>query len=138
MNKEDSREGRVIFGSTEHFNRVLYGSHANDALEERFFTFAGDTPIFMGASSDYKKDTWCYQAKNGVLMSGLALTPGYAEMSSHDLFSGWFHDSSDILSRWHHGYMSYELTRFSALFSECPRKNRSLSTESTRRFSCPL
>ena len=118
MNKIDSRDVRAVFGSFERFNRVLYGGHANDTQEERFFTFAGDTPIFMGASSDYKKDTWCYQAKNGVLMSGLALTPGYAEMGSHDQFSGWFHDSSDIVSEWHHGYMSYELTRFSPYFPD--------------------
>ncbi|OQA88644.1 MAG: hypothetical protein BWY31_00242 [Lentisphaerae bacterium ADurb.Bin242] len=113
-----SESGASIFGSYERFNRVLYGGHGNDGKQERFFTFAGDTPIFMGASSDYTKDTWCYQAKNGVLMSGLALTPGHAEMGSHDLFSGWFHECSDILAVWRHGYMSYEFTRFSPWFPD--------------------
>ena len=106
----------TVFGSYEKFNRVLYGGHAHDDEQGRFFTFAGDTPVFMGAASDYTKDTWCYQAKNGVLMSGLAMTPGYALGSARDSFSCWFHDSSDIVSNWNHGWMSYELTRFSSFF----------------------
>ena len=104
------------FGSYEKFNRVLYGGHAKDDGQCRFFTFAGDTPIFMGASSDYTRDTWCYQAKNGVLMSGLAMTPGHVEGGVRDSFSSWFHESSDVRSAWHHGYMTYELTRFSSYF----------------------
>ena len=108
---------RTVFGSFERFNRVLYGGHARDDGEGRFFTFAGDTPIFMGASSDYSRNTWCSQAKNGVLMSGLALTPGYAlEADGRDEFSSWFHDSSDIAAEWRHGYLAYELTRFSPRF----------------------
>ncbi|MBO4631600.1 MAG: hypothetical protein J5858_06730, partial [Lentisphaeria bacterium] len=106
----------IVFGSYERFNRVLYGGHAHDDDQGRFFTFAGDTPIFMGASSDYTKDTWCYQAKNGVLISGLAMTPGYALGTTHDSFSSWFHNSSDIAAKWNHGFMSYELTRFSSCF----------------------
>ena len=106
----------TAFGSYEKFNRVLYGGHAKDDGQCRFFTFAGDTPVFMGASSDYTRDTWCYQAKNGVLMSGLAMTPGHVEGGARDSFSSWFHDSSDVRSVWHHGYLSYELTRFSSYF----------------------
>ena len=106
----------MVFGSYERFNRVLYGGHEHDDDQGRFFTFAGDTPVFMGASSDYTRDTWCYQAKNGVLMSGLATTPGYALGETHDSFSSWFHDSSDIAAKWDHGYMTYELTRFSSYF----------------------
>ena len=86
----------TVFGSFERFNRVLYGGHEHDDDQGRFFTFAGDTPVFMGASSDYTRDTWCYQAKNGVLMSGLATTPGYALGETHDSFSSWFHDSSMV------------------------------------------
>ena len=112
-----SKDNTSIFGSYEIFNRVLYGGHENDVKQERFFTFAGNTPIFMGASSDYTKDTWCYQAKNGILMSGLAMTPGHME-GPNDSFSSWFHNSSDIIARWHHGYMSYELTRFSSYFPD--------------------
>ncbi len=106
------------FGSFERFNRVLYGGHSKDDSQNRFFTFAGDTPIFMGASSDYTKDTWCYQAKNGVLISGLAMTPGHVEGNSRDIFSLWFHNSPDILAKWHHGYMSYELSGISAYFPD--------------------
>lgn len=105
-------------GSLEKFNRVLYGGHAQDAGAGRFFTFAGDVPLFMGASSDYQKDTWCYQAKNGVLQSGLALTPCHVEGNSRDLFSKWFHDVNDITVRWQHGYLDYEMTQFSAYFPD--------------------
>lgn len=105
-------------GSRECFNRVLYGGHDRDADTERFFTFAGDTPLFMGAASDYRKDTWCYQAKNGVLMSGLALTPGHVENENRDIFSQWFHEAGDTIVRWHHGWMEYELTQFSAYFPD--------------------
>ncbi len=102
-----------VFGSLECYNRVLYGGHSKDYDEGRFFTFAGDAPIFMGASSDYTKDTWCYQAKNGTLMSGVAMTPGHVEDGAYDLFSKWFHDCEDIVAEWHHGYMSYKMTQFS-------------------------
>ena len=109
---------RTAFGSYERFNRVLYGGHAQDRGANRFFTFAGDTPIFMGASSDYTGDTWCSQAKNGVLMSGLAMTPGHVEGTSRDSFSCWFHECSDTAAEWRHGCMSYELTRFSSYFPD--------------------
>ena len=104
------------FNSYEKFNRVLYGGHANDADQGKFFTLAGDTPIFMGVASDYTKDTWCYQAKNGVLMNGLALTPGHNEGGSRDIFSKWFHEATDVVSRWEHGFMSYEFTGISTYF----------------------
>ncbi len=112
------KDSMIRFGSFEQFNRVLYGGHAKDNTPERFFTFAGNAPIFMGAASDYTKDTWCYQAKQGILMSGLALTEGYALMGSSDKYSSWFHDSSDVIAAWHHGYMSYDLTRFSSYFPD--------------------
>ena len=102
----------VRYNTYEKFNRVLYGGHDHDDQEGRFFTFAGDTPIFMGCASDYTKDTWCYQAKNGVLMSGMAMTPGY------DGFAGFFHNCCDITAKWHHGYMSYEMTGFTAFFPD--------------------
>ena len=50
------------FGSFEKFNRVLYGGHANDARQDRSFTFAGDTPIFLGAASDFSKNTGLREA----------------------------------------------------------------------------
>ena len=113
-------------GSREKFNRILYGGHDRDSETGRFFTFAGDTPVFMGASSDYRKDTWCYQAKNGVLLSGLALTPGHVENEVRDIFSQWFHEAGDITVRWHHGWLDYELTQFSSYFPDVRVKIRIL------------
>lgn len=107
----------ITFNSYEKFNRVLYGGHDNDISEGKFFTFAGDTPLFMGVASDYVKDTWCYQAKNGLLMSGLAMTPGHVEGGSRDLFSKWFHESADMRSSWHHGYLTYEFSALSGWVS---------------------
>ncbi|MDD5727908.1 MAG: hypothetical protein PHV59_05005, partial [Victivallales bacterium] len=111
-------DGMRIFGSREYFNRVLYGGHGNDAGKNRFFTFAGDTPLFTGASTDYSRHTWCYQAKNGLLLSGLALTPGVTLPGIGDGYSGWFHQSSDVITTWKHGYMEYRLTRFSPYFPD--------------------
>ncbi len=110
------------FGSNERFNRVLYGGHGKDVEPGRFFTFAGDVPLFMGAMSDYRKNSWCYQAKLGILQSGLALTPGVTQLSndlgSHDNFSRFFHDATDIVSTWKHGAMHYDFTRNSPWFPE--------------------
>ena len=107
-----SDTGCSIFGSYETFNKVLYGGHNGDAAPDRFFSFAGDTPIFMGATSDYMRDTWCYQAKNGVLISGLCLTPGF----DGDTYGKFFHHSNDIETKWHHGYLTYHLTHMSSYF----------------------
>lgn len=113
--KSDYRE---IYGSNEHFNRVLYGGHENDDTQDRFFTFAGDVPLFLGALSDYTKDTWCYQAKQGTLMSGVSLTPGFAESPVKDSTSGWFHKAMDIHTKWNHGYMSYDLNNINNHFPD--------------------
>ena len=104
--------GCSVFGSYETFNKVLYGGHNGDNSPDRFFTFAGDTPIFMGATSDFMRDTWCYQAKNGVLISGLCLTPAF----DGDVYGKFFHHSNDIETRWHHGYLTYHLTHMSTYF----------------------
>lgn len=111
------------FGSFEKFNRVLYGGHTHDDKQDKYFTFAGDTPVFMGAASDFSKNTWCYQAKNGTFISGLAVTEIDPSKISQDFFSGggaqnsgFFHNSSDCTARWHHGFMSYDLSRFSPMF----------------------
>ena len=111
-----SETGCSIFGSYETFNRVLYGGHTGDASPDRFFTFAGDTPVFMGATSDFMRDTWCYQAKNGVLKSGLCLTPGFTQNPAQDIYGKYFHQSNDIEAQWHHGYMTYTLSHVSAYF----------------------
>ena len=94
--------GYEIIGSREFFNRTLYGAHTNDDLQERYFTFAGDLPLFMGAVTDWTKNNWGNYAKSGVLMSGLALAPGLKIPSFYsqdvDVSSHWFH-TPRILSR---------------------------------------
>ena len=114
--------GYEIIGSREIFNRTLYGSHQNDDLAERYFTFAGDTPIAMGALTDWSKHTACHYAKSGVLFSGLALTPGvkiphfYSE--NMDNSSRWFHQSGDVKAVFRNGWMEYVLRQFSPWFPE--------------------
>ena len=113
-------DGYEIVGSREVFNRTLYGSHANDDLPARYFTFAGDLPVFMGAVTDWSRHTACHYAKSGVLMSGLALTPGatvpafYAE--DIDLSSRWFHHADDVIAVFRNGWMEYELHHGSPWF----------------------
>ncbi|MBR2916320.1 MAG: hypothetical protein IKC07_01795, partial [Clostridia bacterium] len=117
-----TENGFSISGSPEVFNRTLYGSHANDDKPERFFTFAGDTPQFMGAVADWTKGLVTLQEKCGVLTSGLAITPGrrarfyYSE--DIDQTSRWFHNSEDVLSEFKNGWMEYELTQISSWFPD--------------------
>ena len=106
-------------GSQRKFNRVIYGGHERDQQDYgRFFTFAGDVPIFMGAVSDCLKNNWCYQAKRGVLQSGILLTPGVTFGGARDAYGRWFHEAQDVVSRWHHGYMEYELSHVASYFPE--------------------
>ncbi len=117
-----TENGFAISGSSEIFNRTLYGSHKNDHKPERFFTFAGDTPQFMGAISDWTKTSVSLYEKCGILNSGLAITPGrrsrfyYSE--DIDQTSRWFHNSEDILAEFKNGWMEYELSQISAWFPD--------------------
>ncbi len=112
--------GFHIQGSREKFNRVLYGSHKNDRKQEKFFTLAGDLPLFQAAVTDYEKDLFCYYAKNGLLQSGLALTPAhqvpYFYSAEADLASAWFHHSEDIEATFRDGAMHYRLSQVSPWF----------------------
>ena len=118
----DSNGDLLKFGSTTRFNRVLYGGHDKDKENYgKFFTFAGDAPIFMGAASDCLKNNWCYQAKCGVLKSGLAMTPGVT-FGTPDKYSRYFHEATDIFTTYHHGYMSYKVGHFSSYFPEAEAK----------------
>ena len=114
--------GFSISGSNEIFNRTLYGSHAHDDKTERFFTFAGDAPQFMGAVCNWQKDPITYQEKRGVLRSGLAITPGrraaFYYSNDIDQSSRWFHDSEDILAEFKNGWMEYELAQMSSWFPD--------------------
>jgi hypothetical protein len=114
--------GYEITGSGEVFNRTLYGSHEYDDLHERYFVFAGDRPLFMGAVTDWSKHTACFYAKRGVLMSGLALTPGvkmpHFYSADVDISSRWFHQAEDTRAVFRNGWMEYELQQFSPWFPD--------------------
>ena len=117
-----SDDGYSINGSTEIFNRTLYGSHKNDHKPERFFTFAGDAPQFMGAVTDWTKISYTLYAKCGVLNSGLAITPGQRSQFYYsediDQTSRWFHNSEDILAEFKNGWMEYTLSQISPWFPD--------------------
>lgn len=114
--------GYSISASPEIFNRTLYGSHKNDDKPERFFTFAGDAPQFMGAVTDWTKVLYGQYSKCGILNSGLALTPGqrsrFYYTSDIDLTSRWFHNSEDVVAEFKNGWMEYELTQISSWFPD--------------------
>jgi len=114
--------GYQITASREIFNRTLYGGHANDDLQERFFTLAGDTPLIMGTVTDWSKHTACHYAKCGVLMSGLALTPGvkvsHFYSADVDNSSQWFHDALDTVAVFRNGWMDYQIQQFSPWFPD--------------------
>ena len=104
--------GHEIVGSREYFNRSLYGGHEHDDLSERFITFAGDLPITMGVITDWTKQisgAVGLYAKSGVLMSGLAVTPGEKYASS----SRWFHKAEDVRAVFRNGWMEYETQQIS-------------------------
>ena len=117
-------EGFAINGSNEIFNRTLYGSHSNDNNDDRFFTFAGDAPLFMGAITDYtnRSSLVTYYEKCGVLASGLAITPGrrsrFYYTEEIDQTSRWFHNSEDIRAEYKNGWMEYDLSQISAWFPD--------------------
>jgi len=117
-----TENGFAISGSSEVFNRMLYGSHVNDDKPERFFTFAGDTPQFMGAVCDWTKRLEAYQEKCGILTSGLAITPGkrhrFYYSDDIDQTSRWFHNSEDVRAEFKNGWMEYELSQISSWFPD--------------------
>ncbi len=114
--------GYAISGGSELFNRTLYGSHKNDSSRAKFFTFAGDAPQFMGALTDWAKNSYSFYAKCGTLISGLALTPGqrvgFGYSPYFDVSSRWFHDSADICTEFRNGWMEYELSQMSPWFAD--------------------
>ena len=117
-----TENGYQIHGSSELFNRTLYGSHLHDEESARFFTFAGDAPQFMGASTDWQANLVSFYAKCGTLISGLALTPGqrvgFFYSDDMDISSRWFHNSEDITAEFQNGYMTYDLSQMSPWFPD--------------------
>lgn len=112
--------GFSIRASSEFFNRTLYGSHKNDDVDARYFTFAGDAPMFMGALTDWTKNDYSFHAKCGTLMSGVALTPGHYQPNPYsdelDQISRWFHNAEDIVAEYKNGWMEYELSQITPWF----------------------
>lgn len=117
-----TENGFAISGGAEFFNRTLYGSHKNDDKSDRFFTFAGDVPKFLGATTDWIKNNVTYYDKCGQLHSGLAITPGkrspFWYSRDIDTTSRWFHDSEDVVAEFKNGWMEYKLSQFSAWFPD--------------------
>ena len=117
-----TENGFAVNGSSEVFNRTLYGSHQSDDTASRFFTFAGDAPQFMGALTDWEKNLVSFYAKCGTLTSGLALTPdqrvGFFYSDDMDISSRWFHNSEDIRAEFKNGHMQYELSQMSPWFPD--------------------
>ncbi len=106
--------GFSISGSSELFNRLLYGSHMNDDKEAKFATFAGDVPQFMGAATDWTVYDWCLFGKRGTLFNGITMTPGQrvgGATEASEAGARWFHDSSDIVSEFKNGWMEYKLSQ---------------------------
>jgi len=105
--------------SQEYFNRLLYGSHANDDKEDKFATFAGDVPQFMGSATDWTVHDWCDFGKRGTLSSGLCLTPGQRIGGATEVSESgarWFHHSEDVVSEFKNGWMEYKLSHTSDYF----------------------
>lgn len=117
-----TENGFSICGSSEVFNRTLYGSHKNDTGSSRYCTFAGDAPQFMGAVTDWTENTYSFYAKCGTLTSGLALTSGqrvgFYYSDNIDQSSRWFHNSEDTVAEFKNGWMEYELTQMSPWFPD--------------------
>ena len=117
-----TENGFAISGGAEFFNRTLYGSHKNDDRSDRFFTFAGDVPKFLGATTDWIKNNVTYYDKCGQLHSGLAITPGkrspFWYSKDIDTTSRWFHDSEDVVAEFKNGWMEYTLSQCSAWFPD--------------------
>lgn len=117
-----TENGFAISGGAEFFNRTLYGSHKNDDRSDRFFTFAGDVPKFLGATTDWIKNNVTYYDKCGQLHSGLAITPGkrspFWYSRDIDTTSRWFHDSEDVVAEFKNGWMEYKLSQCSAWFPD--------------------
>jgi hypothetical protein len=121
-------EGYQIVGSNNIFNRGLYGGHENDSLTEKYITFAGDQPIFMGAVTDWRRTPACLQAKCGTFMAGIASTPGVSSpvfktpLERGERYSQWFHQNEGTVTTYRNGWMEYEISSFAQCFPRVTAK----------------
>ncbi len=134
-------DGYQIVGSRELFNRTLYGGHEQDELPERYFTFGGDSPVIMGAVTDWRSRPDCTHAKCGVLMTGVAMTPGlhipdyyYFDEKDGDRTSQWFHWSGSTITTFRNGWMEYEVRPNSVSFPQIKAQMRVLPLQSHSGF----
>ncbi len=127
MHYQPVENGYQIMGSRELFNRGLYGGHGHDDHNERYFTLAGDQPLIMGCVTDWCARPDCTHAKAGVLMLGVAHTPGlqvpqfcYTGQNEDDgdRTSQWFHHSEGTVSTYRNGWMEYDLQPFFQCFPQ--------------------
>jgi hypothetical protein len=132
-------DGYQIVGSNEIFNRALYGGHSRDEETERFFTFAGDQPLIMGACTDGRSAY--HLAKAGVLMAGLAMTPKRGQSvvftrgaAGGDRYSQWFHESEGTITTFRNGWMEYEMRPFFQVFPQTRVDIRVLPIQSAPGF----
>ena len=128
LHYQPGNNGYQIVGSNNIFNRGLYGGHANDSLTEKYITFAGDQPIFLGAITDWRTSEACLQAKCGTLMVGIASTPGVSApvfnmpFKRGERYSQWFHENQGTVATYKNGWMEYEISPFTQCFARVTAK----------------
>ncbi len=121
-------DGYQIVGSSNIFNRGLYGGHENDSLTEKYVTFASDQPIVLGAITDWRTSEACLHAKCGTFMVGIASTPGVSApvfttpVKRGERYSQWFHENQGTVATYKNGWMEYEISTFAQCFARVTAK----------------
>lgn len=107
-------DGYRIVGSERTFNRALYGGHAQDDLQQRYYTLAGDQPLFLGSTVDTRGGG--SNAKCGTLMLGVSQSFGTDASNKYGVpsFGAWFHECRDSIATFRHGWWAYEVHPFIA------------------------
>lgn len=107
---QPASDGFQIVGSTQVFNRPLYGGHEQDDLKNRFYTLAGDSPVVMGTITQTIGGG--NNAKCGTLMLGVSQTIGNASLPNKynaATFGEWFHLCRDNITTFHPGWCEYQI-----------------------------
>lgn len=106
--------GFQVVGSGRMFNRALYGSHARDDLQHRYYTLAGDQPIFLGCTIDTRGGG--SNAKCGTLLLGVSQSSGVDASNKYGIpsFGTWFHECRDTVATYRNGWWEYEVHPFLA------------------------
>ncbi|MCA9095123.1 MAG: hypothetical protein KDA68_16670, partial [Planctomycetaceae bacterium] len=107
---QPAADGLRIVGSTQVFNRPLYGGHDRDDLKNHFYTLAGDAPLLMGTITQTTGGG--NNAKCGTLMLGVSQSFGNASLPNKynaPSFGQWFHLCRDNLTTFHPGWCEYRI-----------------------------